>query len=104
MIEQAKQLIQSCRRPVVFTGAGMSSESGMRTFRGENGLWNEYSPEQLSSIDGLLSDPVVVWEWYKMRFMRTDEVKPHPGYYALTELQKLKKDLPVSFSDQGQGW
>lgn len=82
-------------KPVVFTGAGMSSESGMRTFRGEDGLWKEYSPEKLSSIEGLLRDPKVVWEWYRMRFMRTEGVKPHPGYLALTALEKRKGALPV---------
>jgi len=79
----------------VFTGAGMSSESGMRTFRGEDGLWKEFSPEQLSSIQGLKDDPSVVWDWYRMRFMKTEGVKPHPGYLALTHLQDTKGTLPV---------
>jgi len=95
LILRAAELIENSRRPVVFTGAGMSSESGMRTFRGDDGLWQEYSPEKLSSIEGLLSDPVTVWEWYRMRFMRSNEVRPHPGYYALVELEKRKKHLPV---------
>ncbi len=71
MMQRAMELIRDSHRPVVFTGAGMSSESGMRTFRGEDGLWREYSPEKLSSIEGLLADPGVVWEWYRMRFMKT---------------------------------
>lgn len=79
----------------MFTGAGMSSESGMRTFRGEDGLWKEYSPEQLSSIQGLKDDPAVVWDWYRMRFMKTEGMKPHTGYLALTHLQDTKGALPV---------
>lgn len=95
MMQRAIELIENSAKPVVFTGAGMSSESGMRTFRGEDGLWAEYSPEKLSSIDGLLSDPEVVWEWYRMRFMRSADVRPHAGYFALVELEKRKKQLPV---------
>lgn len=95
MIQRAVELIGKSLRPVVFTGAGMSSESGMRTFRGEDGLWKEYSPEKLSSIQGLTEDPKTVWEWYRMRFMRTEEIVPHAGYLALTALQDRKGSLPV---------
>lgn len=95
MIQRAVELIEKSERPVVFTGAGMSSESGMRTFRGENGLWKEFSPEKLSSIQGLIEDPGPVWEWYRMRFMRSEGVKPHAGYFALTALQNRKNSLPV---------
>ena len=95
MINRAIELIRNRENPVVFTGAGMSSESGMRTFRGEEGLWKEYSPEQLSSISGLREEPEVVWDWYKMRLMAGVGVKPHAGYRALTYLQNLKGDLPV---------
>lgn len=95
MINRAIELVQSSTRPVVFTGAGMSRESGMRTFRGEDGFWKEYSPEQLSSIAGLRSQPEVVWDWYRMRLMASDGVVPHAGYRALTYLQNKKGKLPV---------
>jgi NAD-dependent deacetylase len=95
MITRAIELIRKSTKPVVFSGAGMSSESGLRTFRGEDGLWNEYSAEQLSSIAGLKSDPAVVWNWYRMRFMATDRVVPHAGYMALTLLSQRKGSLPV---------
>lgn len=95
MINRAIELVRRSVRPLVFTGAGMSRESGMRTFRGDDGLWKEYKPEQLSSIAGLRSDPGVVWEWYKMRLMTGEGVKPHAGYHALTCLQNEKGELPV---------
>ncbi|MCK5785052.1 MAG: NAD-dependent deacylase [Candidatus Sabulitectum sp.] len=95
MISRAAELLRESRNPVVFSGAGMSRESGMRTFRGEEGLWKEYSPEQLSSLSGLRSDPEVVWEWYKMRLITGDGIVPHAGYKALTFLQKKKGTLPV---------
>lgn len=95
MINRAIELIRNRLKPVVFTGAGMSRESGMRTFRGEEGLWKEYSPERLSSISGLREEPEVVWNWYKMRLMAGVGVKPHAGYRALTYLQNEKEHLPV---------
>lgn len=67
----------------------------MRTFRGEDGLWNEYSPEKLSSLSGLISEPTLVWEWYKMRLMARTGVVPHAGYRALTHLQTRKGHLPI---------
>lgn len=95
MINKAIELVRKSTRPVIFTGAGMSRESGMRTFRGEDGLWNEYSPEQLSSISGLRSEPETVWKWYRMRLMTGKGVVPHAGYKALTHLQSRKGKLPV---------
>lgn len=95
MIEEAGRLIRESRKPVVFTGAGMSRESGISTFRGEEGLWKRYSPEQMSSIRGLIDNPLMVWEWYRMRLMKTEAVIAHAGYHALTELQRRKGSLPV---------
>jgi len=95
LINKAKKLIERSNNIVVFTGAGMSSESGMRTFRGDEGLWREYSPEQLSSLAGIRENPKLVWEWYKMRFVAGDGIKPHIGYEALSLLQRKKKTLPV---------
>lgn len=93
--EEAKMLIDSSRKTLVFTGAGMSSESGMATFRGKDGLWNNSSALDLSSIDGLRSSPEKVWEWYGKRFIARAEVLPHPGYHALARLQDRRGRLPV---------
>ncbi len=95
MINRAIELIRKSKKPVIFTGAGMSRESGMRTFRGEDGLWKKYSPEKLSSISGLKADPEAVWNWYRMRLMTAKGVVPHAGYRALTHLQSVKGHLPV---------
>jgi NAD-dependent deacetylase len=93
--EEAKILLDSSRRTMVFTGAGMSSESGMSTFRGAGGLWNDFSAQELSSIDGLRTNPALVWEWYGKRFVAGRGVVPHPGYRALLHLQDRKGRLPV---------
>ncbi|MFO7626855.1 MAG: NAD-dependent deacylase [Candidatus Fermentibacteraceae bacterium] len=93
--EEAKILLDSSKRTLVFTGAGMSSESGMSTFRGVGGLWNDFSAQELSSIEGLRTNPGMVWEWYGKRFVARKGVVPHPGYRALLQLQNRKGRLPV---------
>jgi NAD-dependent deacetylase len=93
--EEARILLESSKRPLVFTGAGMSSESGMTTFRGRDGLWNNRSATELSSVDGFMANPGMVWEWYGQRFHAREGVVPHRGYHALVELQERKGRLPV---------
>lgn len=93
--EEAKMLIESSRNTLVFTGAGMSSESGMATFRGKDGLWNDRSAQELSSIEGLRTSPEKVWEWYGKRFVAGAGVEPHSGYRALAGLQDRRNRLPV---------
>jgi len=58
-------LIVKSRHCVVFTGAGMSAESGVPTFRGSGGLWERYRPEELATPEAFARDPVLVWKWYK---------------------------------------
>ena len=94
-INRAAELIASSGLPAVSTGAGMSRESGVRTFRGEEGFWKEYRAEDLASREGLRKDPVLVWEWYRERLMATEDLKPHAGYTALKRIQREKGKLPV---------
>jgi NAD-dependent deacetylase len=95
MIAMAAELLGKSTRPVVFTGAGMSSESGMRTFRGKDGYWKQYSAMELASVEGLTGNPALVWQWYRERFMTTESLEPHGGYHALTLLEQRKGELPV---------
>ncbi len=80
---------------VVSTGAGMSSESGVRTFRGEEGFWREYRAEDLASIEGIRKNPELVWEWYRERLKACQELEPHAGYYSLERIQNEKEILPL---------
>lgn len=80
---------------VVSTGAGMSRESGVRTFRGEEGYWKEYRAEELASLQGIRKDPKLVWEWYRERLRACEELQPHSGYLALKALQEKLGRLPV---------
>ena len=94
-MERARDLIDGCRSPVVFTGSGMSKESGIRTFRGEEGYWREYRAEDLATPVALHRDPELVWEWYRERLVAGEDIEPHAGYSALGSLQEAKGSMPV---------
>lgn len=80
---------------LIFTGAGISAESGIETFRGKGGLWNKMKPEELASFNGFIKNPNLVWEWYQYRRKIVRETKPNPGHYAITELEKYYKSVSV---------
>jgi NAD-dependent deacetylase len=86
MIEQLAEQIVRCRRAVALTGAGISAESGVPTFRGKEGLWGKFRAEELATMDAFLANPKIVWEWYNWRRKLIGEVKPNPGHHALAEL------------------
>jgi NAD-dependent deacetylase len=75
-------------RIVAFTGAGISAESRVPTFRGADGLWRNYSPEKLATAEAFLSDPRLVWEWYDWLRGLIHAAQPNPGHLALTEMQR----------------
>lgn len=73
----------------VLTGAGVSAESGVPTFRDPGGIWEKYRPEQLANFDAFISDPDFVWSWYQHRREIMRDVKPNPGHFALAEMADL---------------
>lgn len=74
---------------VVLTGAGVSAESGVKTFRDPDGLWAQFNPAELASMNGFLSNPKLVWKWYQHRREIIYNVQPNPGHYAIAEMQDL---------------
>lgn len=88
-ISRAAGMIARSRRLVVTTGAGISKESGIPTFRDPDGLWSKYRPEDLASREAFLSDPKLVWGWYRERLRLARETEPNPAHHALVELEKL---------------
>lgn len=72
---------------VVFTGAGMSAPSGVPTFRGKDGLWNRYNPQDLANRQAFLENPDLVWKWYSWRRQLVQEVQPNLGHYALVDME-----------------
>jgi NAD-dependent deacetylase len=83
-------------RLVVFTGAGVSKESGIPTFREpEEGLWAQYDPMELATPEAYLRNPTFVWSWYEHRFGSTLGADPNPGHLAIAELESLRPRVSV---------
>ena len=75
---------------VVYTGAGVSKESGIPTFRDpETGLWAKYDPMELATEEAFLRRPEFVWDWYEHRFGIVASAEPNPGHLAIAELETL---------------
>ncbi len=78
-----------------FTGAGISAESGISTFRGKDGIWNKLKPEELASFDAFMRNPDMVWEWYQYRRKIIGESSPNPGHNAIAEFEKYFAEITV---------
>jgi NAD-dependent deacetylase len=86
-VEIAAELLASATHAVAVTGAGVSAESGIPTFRGEGGLWTKYDPVKVSSIDTFLADPASYWKVSKERGAVALAARPNPGHLALAGLE-----------------
>ena len=89
-LAHARLLVGTSRRPVVFTGAGVSADSGVPTFRGasEDALWGKYDPAQLASAQGFAADPKLVYDWYTWRRSKLATVEPNPAHVSIGRLQR----------------
>ena len=88
MIEQVVDLLLTSVNAIAFTGAGISTASGIPDFRGPNGLWKKYSPE-IATVEYFKKDPKGFWEFYSMRMRGLFEAKPNPAHFALAELERM---------------
>ncbi|HEU4929086.1 MAG TPA: NAD-dependent deacylase [Candidatus Krumholzibacteria bacterium] len=83
-LPDAVEILRAAKRIVVTTGAGMSKESGIPTFRdAPNALWAHYDPQTLATREGFRRDPALVWRWYADRRAMIAQAKPHEGHVAL---------------------
>lgn len=87
--KQLAERIQNCESVAVLTGAGISAESGVPTFRDPGGLWQKFKPEELANINAFLNNPTLVQSWYASRRETVESVEPNPGHYALARLESL---------------
>ena len=85
-LNRASALISQSDIISVLSGAGVSAESGVPTFRGEDGLWKNYAPEELATPGAFRRDSRLVWEWYDWRRGLIRDCHPNPGHYALARL------------------
>ena len=91
MFESVADKLEQAKKIVFVTGAGISQESGIPTFRGTDGLWRKYDPMQLATIDAFYQNPKLVWEWYEDRRKNILAAKPNAGHVAIADLSKHKE-------------
>ncbi|HKO00054.1 MAG TPA: Sir2 family NAD-dependent protein deacetylase, partial [Thermoanaerobaculia bacterium] len=77
---------QRPRKIVVLTGAGVSADSGIPTFRGEGGLWRNYRAEDLATPEAFARNPLLVWEWYEWRRSLVRNAQPNAAHRAIASL------------------
>jgi len=95
-LRAAADALRHAQRIVVATGAGMSSESGIPTFRDAlTGLWARYDPEDLATEAAFRRNPARVFGWYAWRRRLVRRVEPHPGYLALVQLERHVPELAI---------
>jgi NAD-dependent deacetylase len=93
MINQAVRILKDSKKIFVLTGAGISAESGIPTFRGKDGLWKNYSATDLATPEAFNRNPELVWEWYRWRQDLITRAKPNPAHFALVELENLSESF-----------
>ncbi|HPE67648.1 MAG TPA: Sir2 family NAD-dependent protein deacetylase, partial [Synergistales bacterium] len=86
--EKLARAMEASKQTVVFTGAGMSTESGLPDFRSSNGLWGKYRPENLASVDALNRNFENFAAFYRQRIATLGEVRPNKGHLILAEWEK----------------
>lgn len=91
------EALRAARRPLLLTGAGMSAESGIATFRGgEDSLWSRFDPMRLATPEAFDADAPLVWAWYRWRMARIARAQPHAGHAAIAGLASMKQHLALA--------
>ena len=87
--------ISDARSVAVLTGAGISAESGVPTFRGDGGLWRNYRAEDLATPHAFRRDPGLVWEWYDVRRALISKCQPNEAHRTLAEMENHFDDFTI---------
>ncbi len=80
------------KKVVVMTGAGISAESGIKTFRDSGGLWEDHRIEDVATPQAFVRNPLLVWNFYRQRYLQSIEAKPNPAHYSLLKLEQYLGD------------
>ncbi|MBM3296110.1 MAG: NAD-dependent deacylase [Candidatus Aminicenantes bacterium] len=94
-IDELADVLGSTSRVAVLTGAGISAESGIPTFRGSQGLWRQFRAEELATPEAFERDPKLVWEWYDWRRKLIGEAEPNAGHRTLSAWQRRFPSLSL---------
>jgi NAD-dependent deacetylase len=87
--DEVRERVREARRVVAFSGAGVSRESGLDTFRGAGGLWERMRPEEMATPQAFRADPAKVWQWYVWRWKTGSGAQPNPAHLALVRLERI---------------
>jgi NAD-dependent deacetylase len=88
LLDEAADLLRQAQRVTVLTGAGISAESGVPTFRGSDGLWEGHRITEVATPEGFEADPDLVWRFYNQRRAGLLNVSPNPGHRVLVEMER----------------
>ena len=86
-LDQVRSILELSRNITVLTGAGISAESGVPTYRDKDGLWNTYRAQDFSSVEAFSKSPATVWDWYHQRRAAMAEAEPNAAHKALADLE-----------------
>ena len=90
--DELKKIVANAKQLVAFTGAGLSAESGIPTYRGAGGLWTKYDPSKYADINYFMKDPVYYWCFFRdVRYPLLKQAQPNPAHHALVALEKQGK-------------
>jgi len=92
-IRAVRARLSTARAVTVLTGAGISADSGVPTFRGADGLWRNFRAEDLATPEAFARDPRLVWEWYNWRRELIATKSPNPAHYALADLERRLEEF-----------
>ena len=101
MFESVTKKLRDARKIVFVTGAGISHESGIPTFRGNDGLWRNYDAMKLATVNAFYDNPKLVWEWYNERRKNILYAEPNLGHKAIFELEKYVKVIVLTQNIDG---
>lgn len=88
-IDKLKEITAKSKSLVAFTGAGLSSESGIPTYRGTNGIWGKYDPSKYANYDYFITDPSYYWQFFRdVRYPSLEHARPNAAHDALVQLEK----------------
>ena len=94
-MNRIREWLECASSVAVLTGAGISAESGIPTFRGPGGLWRERRPEDLATPRAFARDPKLVWEWYDWRRSVVAQAQPNAGHIALAEIERRARSFTL---------
>src|SRR5205823_13656194 len=92
-LEAAVSLRSCVMRVLVLTGAGVSAESGIPTFRGKDGYWRNLDPTKLATHDAFARDPQLVWDWYRERRQRIRNARPNAAHEAFAKVAQYAREF-----------